>query len=94
MKVLRDLPRETKLGLGLVNPKTMEIESESVIMKRVEEAMKLFGADRVAALHPDCGFATLRTTRSPPWRLPGPSSKFWLALPSGFARILMGLVRL
>ncbi|MCY2945091.1 MAG: cobalamin-independent methionine synthase II family protein [Planctomycetota bacterium] len=58
MKVLRDLPRETKLGLGLVNPKTMEIESESVILKRVEEAMKLFGADRVAALHPDCGFAT------------------------------------
>ncbi len=58
LKVLRDLPKETKLGLGLVNPKTMEIESESTIMKRVEEAMNLFGADRIAALHPDCGFAT------------------------------------
>ena len=58
MKVLKGLPRETKLGLGLVNPKTVEIETESVIMKRVEEAFALFGSERVAALHPDCGFAT------------------------------------
>ena len=58
MKVLKGLPKETKLGLGLVNPKTVEIEPESVIMKRVEEAFALFGSERVAALHPDCGFAT------------------------------------
>jgi len=58
LKVLKSLPKETRLGLGLVNPKTMEIEPDMVIMKRVEEAFALFGQDRIAAIHPDCGFAT------------------------------------
>ncbi len=58
MRVLTALPKQVRLGLGLVNPKTMEIESESIIMKRAEEAFELFGRERIAAIHPDCGFAT------------------------------------
>lgn len=58
LKVLKDLPKSVRLGLGMVNPKTVEIESESVIMTKVEEAFGLFGKDRIAAIHPDCGFAT------------------------------------
>lgn len=58
MRVLKALPKEVRLGLGLANPKTMEIENESFIMERAEEAFELFGRERIAAIHPDCGFAT------------------------------------
>jgi len=57
MTVLRDLPRSCRLGLGVVNQKTDTVESVEEIVARAEQAIALFGPQRVL-LNPDCGFAT------------------------------------
>jgi 5-methyltetrahydropteroyltriglutamate--homocysteine methyltransferase len=48
---------KTELGLGVVNPRTEEIESVDSIVARVEEALKFLPATRIF-LNPDCGFGT------------------------------------
>ncbi len=55
--VLRDLPRECRIGVGIVNQKHETIEPEEAIVARARRAIALFGAERVL-LTPDCGFAT------------------------------------
>lgn len=45
------------LGLGVINPRTDEIETTDPIVARVHEAMTYLPANRVW-LNPDCGFAT------------------------------------
>ncbi len=55
--VLRDLPRECRIGVGVVNQKHETIEPEEAIVTRARRAIALFGAERVL-LTPDCGFAT------------------------------------
>ena len=57
MEVLRDLPKERHIGIGVVNPKSPTVESVEEIVRRVDKATKIFGAERIW-LHPDCGFAT------------------------------------
>jgi 5-methyltetrahydropteroyltriglutamate--homocysteine methyltransferase len=57
MDVLRDLPRECRLGVGVVNQKQEAVESVDEVLARAEHALGLFGAERVL-LTPDCGFAT------------------------------------
>jgi 5-methyltetrahydropteroyltriglutamate--homocysteine methyltransferase len=57
LDVLRDLPRTTRIGVGVVNQKHEAVEAVEDIVRRAEQAVRLFGADRVL-LTPDCGFAT------------------------------------
>jgi len=57
MDVLRELPSETRLGVGVVNQKQDVVESVDDVTARAERALALFGAERVL-LTPDCGFAT------------------------------------
>ena len=57
VEVLRDLPDDKRIGVGVVNPKTRDIESVSKIRKRVSRTVDLFGRERVL-LTLDCGFAT------------------------------------
>ena len=57
VEVLRALPDDKRLGVGVVNPKVPEIESIAEIRKRIARAVDLFGQERVF-LTPDCGFAT------------------------------------
>lgn len=45
------------LGLGVINPRSDDIETISPIVSRVQEAMTYLPADRIW-LNPDCGFAT------------------------------------
>lgn len=45
------------LGLGVINPRTDEIETLDAIVSRVQEATTYLPADRIW-LNPDCGFAT------------------------------------
>ena len=53
-----DLIRENCiLGLGVMNPRTDEIESSEEIISRVKEVMKFIPKERIW-LNPDCGFAT------------------------------------
>ena len=47
----------TTLGLGVINPRTDEIETLDSILSRAEEAMNYLPKERVW-LNPDCGFAT------------------------------------
>ncbi len=55
--VLADLPRDIRIGVGVINQKHDRVETVEEIAERARRAVKLFGADRVL-LTPDCGFAT------------------------------------
>lgn len=57
LAALRDLPADSRLGLGVVNQKLDRVESVEEVLARAEEAVALFGPNRVL-LNPDCGFAT------------------------------------
>ena len=57
MDVLKELPRELRIGVGVVNQKLSDVESVDDIVARARHAIKLFGPDRIL-LTPDCGFAT------------------------------------
>jgi 5-methyltetrahydropteroyltriglutamate--homocysteine methyltransferase len=57
MEVLKDLPRELRIGVGVVNQKKAGVETVDEIVARGREAVRIFGADRVL-FNPDCGFAT------------------------------------
>lgn len=52
-----DLKDKIILGLGVVNPRSTEIEDPDVIIRSAEEALKFLPPERVW-LNPDCGFAT------------------------------------
>jgi 5-methyltetrahydropteroyltriglutamate--homocysteine methyltransferase len=57
MEVLRDLPADCRVGVGVVNQKQDRIEAVEEIAARARHAIELFGPERVL-LTPDCGFAT------------------------------------
>lgn len=57
MDLLRALPADARIGVGVVNQKCTEVEGCDDVVARIRQAIDLFGADRVL-LHPDCGFAT------------------------------------
>jgi len=57
MALLRGLPQDARIGVGVVNQKDQAIEPDDEIAGRIARAISLFGAERVL-LHPDCGFAT------------------------------------
>ena len=57
MEVLRALPDDRRIGVGVVNQKVPQVESVDEILARARKAVDLFGRDRVL-FHPDCGFAT------------------------------------
>ncbi len=44
-----------EIGLGVVNPRTADVERPGEIVARVEEALRHFAPERVF-LNPDCGF--------------------------------------
>lgn len=55
--VLRELPEDKRIGVGVVNQKHPRIESVDEIIEKAERGIALFGAQRML-LNPDCGFAT------------------------------------
>lgn len=46
---------DREIGLGVVNPRTAEVEAPAQIMARVENALRWYRPEQVA-LNPDCGF--------------------------------------
>jgi 5-methyltetrahydropteroyltriglutamate--homocysteine methyltransferase len=48
---------DKELGLGVVNPRTEQVETPAQIRSGVEKALHLYPAERVF-LNPDCGFGT------------------------------------
>lgn len=57
LAALSGLPSTMRLGLGVVNQKSPEVEPVADIVERAEAAIALLGPERVW-LNPDCGFAT------------------------------------
>ena len=57
MEVFKEYANEKEIGLGVVNPRTVELESTGQIISRVKELLQYFDADKIY-LNPDCGFGT------------------------------------
>lgn len=57
MEILRRLPGDARIGVGVVNQKHAAPEAVDDVAAKIGHAIDLFGRDRVL-LHPDCGFAT------------------------------------
>jgi 5-methyltetrahydropteroyltriglutamate--homocysteine methyltransferase len=57
LEVLRALPDDKRIGVGVVNQKVPAVETVDEVLARGERAIQLLGAERVL-LNPDCGFAT------------------------------------
>ena len=51
-----ELKPEIKLGVGVVDIKDNEVESKDLIARRIENAVKVLGMERIKWIHPDCGF--------------------------------------
>jgi 5-methyltetrahydropteroyltriglutamate--homocysteine methyltransferase len=56
-RLLAQLPRDKRIGLGAVNQKRPEVETADEICARIGPLVELLGPERVL-LNPDCGFAT------------------------------------
>ncbi|MDZ4833752.1 MAG: 5-methyltetrahydropteroyltriglutamate--homocysteine methyltransferase [Candidatus Melainabacteria bacterium] len=57
MEILKELPNNVRIGVGVVNPKDTNVESIESVYDKAMRAASLVGLDRVL-LNPDCGFAT------------------------------------
>jgi 5-methyltetrahydropteroyltriglutamate--homocysteine methyltransferase len=57
---LRDLAPHFGIGLGVVDVKTTVIETADEIARRIEQAEKVLGPDRITCVNPDCGFWMLK----------------------------------
>jgi 5-methyltetrahydropteroyltriglutamate--homocysteine methyltransferase len=57
VEVLAALPREKRVGVGVLNQKRPEVETVEEVVARAERAIGVLGVERVH-LVPDCGFAT------------------------------------
>ena len=57
LEVLRTLPDDRRVGVGVVNQKLDRVESVDEIVAKLEAAVAVFGPQRVL-INPDCGFAT------------------------------------
>jgi 5-methyltetrahydropteroyltriglutamate--homocysteine methyltransferase len=76
LSVFKDTSNFKELGLGVVNPRTSEVESRERIIAKVEEALRYFDPSKIY-LNPDCGFGPSpnhRLIRRKPHTL---SSKTW-----------------
>ena len=57
---LRFVPKHKSIVLGLISSKTPVLEDKSVLHRRIEEATRHVGLDRLA-VSPQCGFASVDT---------------------------------
>ena len=55
ISVVGEALADREIGLGVVNPRTAEVESTAEIIARVETALRWYRPGQVA-LNPDCGF--------------------------------------
>lgn len=57
MEILRAIPDDVRIGVGICNQKHAHIETLDTVLSKGEQAIQLFGKERVL-FTPDCGFAT------------------------------------
>ncbi len=56
LEVFRDLKPSIALGIGVIDIKDNEVETPGEVARRIEQAVKALGPERVRWVHPDCGF--------------------------------------
>jgi 5-methyltetrahydropteroyltriglutamate--homocysteine methyltransferase len=57
LEILRDINPKLKLGIGVIDIKTTVVEKPSEVAERIQSAADMLGgAERIAYVHPDCGF--------------------------------------
>jgi 5-methyltetrahydropteroyltriglutamate--homocysteine methyltransferase len=57
LEILRDINPRLKLGIGVIDIKTTVIETPAEVAGRIQTAADLLGGtERIAYVHPDCGF--------------------------------------
>jgi 5-methyltetrahydropteroyltriglutamate--homocysteine methyltransferase len=52
------------IGVGVIDVKTNTVEPPDLVARRLEQAAKFVGADRIKWAHPDCGFWMLKRSVS------------------------------
>ncbi|MDA1015726.1 MAG: cobalamin-independent methionine synthase II family protein [Planctomycetota bacterium] len=56
LEVFKDLKPSIAMGLGVIDIKDNEVETADQVARRIDEAARILGPDRVKWVHPDCGF--------------------------------------
>jgi len=56
LETLREVKTTIRLGIGVIDIKDNGVEPADLVANRIEQAVRVLGADRVAYVHPDCGF--------------------------------------
>jgi 5-methyltetrahydropteroyltriglutamate--homocysteine methyltransferase len=56
LTMLKDVNPSLGLGLGVIDIKDNEVETPEIVAGRIERAARELGPQRIAYVHPDCGF--------------------------------------
>ena len=56
LPVLKEVREDIQLGIGVIDIKDNEVETPDVVASRIEAACEIVGEQRIAYVHPDCGF--------------------------------------
>lgn len=56
LALLDQIDEHIKIGLGVIDIKDNCVESAEDVARRIEDAVAIVGAERIAYVHPDCGF--------------------------------------
>jgi 5-methyltetrahydropteroyltriglutamate--homocysteine methyltransferase len=62
LTMLRDVRPELGLGIGVIDIKDNEVETPEEVARRIENAARVLGVERIRYVHPDCGFWMLPRT--------------------------------
>ncbi len=60
LHALAEVDSRIQLGLGVIDIKVNHIESAEDVARRIEKAADVLGQERIAYVHPDCGFWMLK----------------------------------
>jgi 5-methyltetrahydropteroyltriglutamate--homocysteine methyltransferase len=56
LAMLREVKPTLGLGIGVIDIKDNEVETAERVARRIDQAARALGIDRLAFVHPDCGF--------------------------------------
>ena len=60
LHALAEVDSRINLGLGVIDIKVNHIETPEDVAKRIEKSASVLGQERIAYVHPDCGFWMLK----------------------------------
>jgi 5-methyltetrahydropteroyltriglutamate--homocysteine methyltransferase len=56
LTMLKEVKQELAIGVGVIDIKDNEVETPETVARRIDEAAKTLGVERIRYVHPDCGF--------------------------------------